>query len=163
MLARWTGAVPDDIRRATFDDWAINACPHHGPALDVGPDGGYHLAWFSAGRREQGLLYARSADGGRTFSEPLQFGSLQRSSHPQVASGPQRVVLAWKESMGDGVLVVLTRESEDGGRTWPAPAKEALRTSGSSDHPLLVRRGPELFLSWFTAKDGYRLRSLGRL
>jgi hypothetical protein len=31
------------------------------------------------------------------------------------------------------------------------------RTTGDSDHPFLLARATDAFLSWFTAKEGYRL------
>jgi hypothetical protein len=46
--------------------------------------------------------------------------------------------------------------SDDAGLTWSG-ARALARTSGNSDHPLLVARGIVAFLSWFTAGDGYRL------
>ena len=61
-------------RRVTDDDWAINACPEHGPALAIGPDGRYHLAWFTQGARRQGLFYAHTDDAGTTLSAPVAIG-----------------------------------------------------------------------------------------
>jgi hypothetical protein len=49
--------------------------------------------------------------------------------------------------------------SDDRGATWSAAAVLA-RSSGVSDHPQLVGRGGEAFLSWFTAREGYRLIAL---
>jgi hypothetical protein len=37
--------------RATFDEWHINACPHHGPGLVAAAEGGFHTVWF--GMRQQ--------------------------------------------------------------------------------------------------------------
>ncbi|HEX7733174.1 MAG TPA: sialidase family protein, partial [Rhodanobacter sp.] len=41
------GATPR-AARATFDDWRIAACPHHGPGLAIGADGTRHAVWYEA-------------------------------------------------------------------------------------------------------------------
>jgi hypothetical protein len=35
---------PGPVYRVSDDDWAIDACPHHGPSLAVTRDGTYHAA-----------------------------------------------------------------------------------------------------------------------
>jgi hypothetical protein len=46
--------------------------------------------------------------------------------------------------------------SSDGGVTWSKPA-EALRTAGVSDHPFLLAKGDDVYLSWFTRDEGLRI------
>ena len=148
--------VDGPVARASFDDWEMTGCPHHGPSLSLGEDGTFHLAWFSAGRKAQGLLYARSTDGGRAYSEPLRFGTTESSSRPVVLAAGGEVFLAWKESLPASGTAVLSRRSSDGGRTWSQP-HELARTLGGSDHPLLLRSAQGAALSWFTEREGYRL------
>ena len=58
---------PGAVARASFDDWQINACPHHGPSLSVGPDGVRHLAWYTGdGKAGGGVFYARAEAGDRS-------------------------------------------------------------------------------------------------
>ena len=154
-LARVEGDVPE-VRRVSVDDWVIAGCPHQGPALSIAADGAYHAAWFSAGARQDGLFHSRSEDGGRTWSPALKIGSSETSSRADVLAAGGQTHLAWKESRPSGGTAVLVRRSADGGRTWTAP-REAAATAGGSDHPLLVARGAAAFLSWFTAREGYRL------
>jgi hypothetical protein len=158
-LLRLDPSGPLVARRASVDDWAIEACPHHGPALAVDRDGAYHLAWFSAGTRAQGLLYSHSRDHGRTYSSPHRFGSAETSSHPALLSVGQDLYVAWKESLPEGVTAIRVLRSQDGGRQWSGP-REAGRTTGTSDHPILVVRKHSPLLSWFTVKEGYRLLPL---
>jgi hypothetical protein len=147
--------------RATFDDWRIDACPHHGPSLSIGADGTLHLAWFSGdGRGPGGAFYARSSDGGRTFREPVRLGSGASASHPSVLAAGDRVYVAWKERGADGRRIVLLRSQ--GGREGFDPAVLAAGTAHGSDHPLLVAEGRQVYLSWFTDDEGYRLMPLGR-
>jgi hypothetical protein len=147
---------PEAPHRASVDDWKIEGCPHHGPALAVDATGAYHLAWFTAGSRAQGLLYAQTRDQGRTFSAPYRFGSPETSSHPAVLAVGPMLYLAWKESLPEGGYAVRLLASTDGGRRW-SPARDLARSSGATDHPLLIARGSAGLLSWFTEREGYRL------
>jgi hypothetical protein len=143
-------------RRVTFDDWKIDACPHHGPALSIDDDL-HHIVWFTAGERSgTGAFYARSTDGGRTFGPPVALGDDERASHPFVlAAGRGNVYLVWMEGDGTSSQIRL-QVSDDGGVSWSTPVTVA-RGSAGADHPLLVHHGEEIFLSWFTKDAGYRL------
>jgi len=144
------------LTRASRDDWAVDACPHHGPALSIGADGVYHLAWFTGAAGRTGLYYSRTTDHGGHFSSPLKFGDSEaQSAHPQVLSLGQDVWLAWKEFDGRDAVVRGMR-SADGGRSWSAAVTLAT-ASGASDHPLLITDGANIYLSWYAAKEGYRL------
>jgi hypothetical protein len=46
--------------------------------------------------------------------------------------------------------------SDDAGRSWAEP-HEVTRTTGISDHPLLLADGSNLLVAWHTAAEGYRL------
>lgn len=142
--------------RATFENWRINACPHHGPSLAVSDDGVYHLAWFSGKPDQPGLFYAHSHDNGKEFSPPFRFGNPEaQPSHPYLVSFRRTIHLAWKEFDGKN-SIIRAMVSTDGGDSWSPPRKLAA-TAGASDHPLLVRDGEKTYLSWNTAKDGFRL------
>lgn len=144
------------MQRASQDGWEVDACPHHGPALSIAEDGVYHLAWFTNALQRKGLYYAHSADGGKTYSEPLSFGDYDaQAGHASVLSKGKTVYLAWKEFDGEsGVAYVMI--SRDGGATWSAPRKAA-SSADNSDHPFLVGDGRRVYLSWNTQKEGYRL------
>jgi hypothetical protein len=149
-------ATPGPIHRVSVDDWGIDVCPHHGPSLSLGDDGTYHVTWFTEGRARQGLFYARSTDGGRTFSEPMPIGVAERSpSRPYVLADARTVWMVWKEFDGEHTTVEVM-DSRDHGKTWSTPRPLA-QTSDASDHPLLVSNGERVFLSWMTRADGYRL------
>ncbi|MDP2156061.1 MAG: sialidase family protein, partial [Sulfuricella sp.] len=42
--------------RVSRDNWEVDACPHHGPAISIGADGVYHLAWFNNAPQRHGLF-----------------------------------------------------------------------------------------------------------
>lgn len=152
-------ATPGEVHRVSRDDWQIAACPHHGPSLTISPGGTSHVTWYTNGKARKGLFYARSRDGGKTFSDPLPVGQPNRSpSRPQIVAGPQGLVMAWKEFDGQKTSINLMT-SHDDGATWSKPTVIA-DTADSSDHPLLVSDGRQTYLSWMTKADGYHFQAI---
>jgi len=147
---------PPLLRRATVDQWKIEACPEHGPALAVGADNRFHLAWFTQGGVRQGVFYAYSTDQGEHFSDPLPFGNTERlPSHPDILAQGQHVVLAWTEY--DGVKTQLqVMESGDGGQSWSA-ARAVAEARNEADYPFLLSHQQGIFVSWNSKTEGYRL------
>ncbi|MCP3413080.1 glycoside hydrolase [Bradyrhizobium brasilense] len=152
-------ATRGEIHRVSRDDWQIAACPHHGPSLTISREGTYHVTWYTNGKARKGLFYARSRDGGKTFSDPLPVGQPNRSpSRPQIIAGPQGLVMAWKEFDGQKTTIDLMT-SHDDGATWSKPTVIA-DTADSSDHPLLVSDSRQTYLSWMTKADGYHFQAI---
>ncbi|MCC3245561.1 glycoside hydrolase [Methylocystis sp. WRRC1] len=147
--------------RVSDDNWAINSCPHHGPGLAIDANGVWHVAWFTKGKNRQGLFYAHSADGGKSFSEPEKLGDDARApSHPTLLAVKGRLYRVWKEF--DGTTTTIPMQiSRDGGKSWSAPRVIA-QTADASDHPELVANKGAAYLSWVTNKEGYRLLPLPR-
>jgi hypothetical protein len=148
---------PGTLRRASRDDWAVDACPHHGPALSIPEDGMYHVVWFTnASEQRRGPYYARSPDRGESFSEPLPLGRPEAAaSHPNVLAVGERVALAWTEVEGDHSMLYV-RQSADGGESWGEPTVLA-RALGPSDRPLLLADEGRVHVSWHSPAEGYRL------
>jgi len=140
------------IHRASFGQWKINACPHHGPALAKGGDWGYHMAWFDGGDKA-GLFYARM-DGDAWVSSPAKrFGDANsQAGHPALISNGEQVWLAWKE-MTDTASQVKLIKSDDGGRSWDSPVVIS-QTKGKSDYPQLLLKDGQAYLAWNSEIDG---------
>ncbi|MBS4096946.1 MAG: exo-alpha-sialidase [Sulfuricella sp.] len=145
-----------EAQRASSDGWEIDACPHHGPALSISSDGVYHLTWFSNAAQHHGVFYARSTDGGKSFSAPLPIGNYDaQAGHADVLSQGKDVYIVWKEFDGEnGVAYLMT--SRNGGVDWSAP-KMLATSADNSDHPLLVGDGKRVYLAWNRLKEGFRL------
>jgi kynurenine formamidase len=66
--------------------------------------------------------------------------------------------LVWKEFDGMKTSVYL-KQSADDGNTW-SKSTMISQTGAYSDHPLLVNKGGEVYLSWLTRAEGYQLIKL---
>jgi hypothetical protein len=151
--------TPGPFHRVSVDDWKLQGCPHQGPSLAISPSGTYHVVWYTQGNARKGVFYARSADGGKTFSAPMPLDpKAQEASRPYVTAVGHDVWLAWKDFDGETASVKV-RVSHDDGATWSEPMIEA-KTSDASDHPMLVNDGHRAYLSWMTKIDGYRFLPL---
>ena len=152
-------ATPGPVIRVSDDAWATDACPHHGPSLTIATDGSYHVTWFTSGKTRKGVFYARSTDGGKTFSNPLALGAQGRqTSRPYVLATGGTLSVVWKEFDGEQTEI-RAMTSGDGGTSFGIPWTAAA-TRDESDHPYLVPVGKRIYLSWQTKMEGYRLVEL---
>lgn len=153
------GVVSEPVR-ATDDDWRIQACPHHGPALAASQDAdhGYHMAWFTNGEKRQGLHYARHDLRREHTGQVHEVDGRPGAGHPQVLEHNGIVHLVWKHFDG-AVSTLLATRSADGGEHWNEPAI-VLETENSSDHPLLLQGPQGPVAAWWTRAEGFRTVSL---
>lgn len=149
------------IRRVADDDWKTDACPHHGPSIAVSGSGKFHVTWFTQGTKRSGVFYANSSNQGISYSNPVRVGAEGANvSRPYLLAIDRQVWLAWKEFDGTTSSVYL-KSSQDDGATWSEP-KALIKTTGYSDHPLLLRQDQTVYLSWLTRADGYQLIKVGQ-
>ncbi len=149
----------EDMQRATYDEWHINACPHHGPSM-VGEPGSddYHLAWFSNGEINQGIHYGRYSPTTKETTQVLRIDGTPGAGHPQLASVNGKLHLVWKGFDGKQTNLQMMI-SADGGKQW-SEAQTLLVTEQASDHPLLVATDAAVYLSWHTEEFGYRFEEI---
>lgn len=138
------------VRRATFDHWRIDACPHHGPSLAVATDGTRHAVWFNEKDGEGRVFYGQLKDG-RVEGQRAVGG--ERAAHADIAADGAQVAIVWKEF--DGEHTVLRAElSDDSGAGFRSVTLAT--TDGASDQPRVLRRGASLFAFWRTTKEGMK-------
>ena len=155
-LIRETTLGNRSATRVTDDDWRIDACPEHGGSLAIGDDGRHHLVWFTQGTRRQGLYYASSDDAGRNWSKALAIGNPDAlAGHGDVIVRGRDVFLVWQEFDGNQSSV-LAMTSADRGQSWSSPRRLAA-ARGAADYPFLLADSAGVYVSWYSADDGYRL------
>ncbi|MDQ7091690.1 MAG: sialidase family protein [Methylococcales bacterium] len=143
-------------QRITKDNWQIEACPEHGPALAIDRKNRNHLAWFSLGETRQGIFYAYSDDEGKTLSNILPLGDKNKlASHPHVMAIDQHVALVWTQFDGNQTSVLL-KTSLDRGETWSVD-KTIISSTGQMSHPRLLNDGQQFYLSLTSIDQGHQL------
>lgn len=141
--------------RVSFDQWNIEACPDHGPAIAISDDK-YHIAWFTQGSKRQGLFYAYSSDQGQHFSNPLPLGNSEKlPGHPDIMAKGRRVILTWIEYDGSKTQLMVM-QSNNAGQNW-LPAKSIAESTSEVDFPFLLSNNEAVFVSWNSKNEGYRL------
>ena len=140
---------PGALTRISFDDWRIDACPHHGPSLAFDARGRRYQVWFTGGDERGGLYYAVAGPNGRA-GKPVRLGGAQ-AGHGEVLAAGSAVAVVWKEFDGQATKVML-RLSSGNRPAWQELA--LVTTRGASDHPHLVSDGSAMWLVWRTEDEG---------
>lgn len=140
------------------------------PRIVTGPQREIHLLWqeiiFSGGSHGGDMLYARSTNGGRDFSPPLNL-SLSAAGDGKGRINPKfwhngsfdlavserddhsHVYAAWTEYEGR----LWFAHSADGGQSFSAPRIIAGETEAPARAPSLAVRGNQLLLAWTVGDD----------
>jgi hypothetical protein len=146
-------AVLDDktatpIVRATFDEWHLEGCPHHGPALAPSADG-FHAVWFGirqeAGESVAAVRYGRLHSNGSPRPDTVVRLPDERAEHADIMAIGERVVVAWRST--DGMQTTLKAWlSNDGGRSFTV--RELGQVGVANDFPRLVQQGTRIAAVW---------------
>ena len=142
------------VVRATFDDWRIDACPHHGPGLALAADDGFHAVWF--GIRKQSaedvaaVRYARLRPDGSPRLETVRALPDERAEHADVLASGDRVAVVWRSV--DGSRSTLNAWlSINSGQTFRLVVLGSV--TGDNDHPRLAQQGERMVAVWRNAKE----------
>ena len=148
------------IRRATDDEWQIDACPHHGGSIAADGQGRLHLTWFTNGNKRQGLFYKRID--GDWESQPLAIGNPAfQAGHAAVVAAGDTVILTWREFDGSAYSVQMMH-SKDGGSSWGEPQR-LMDSTGAADFPVPLIDSKQVLMVWNTAAEGLRIVSFERV
>lgn len=145
---------PVEVVRATFDDWHIDACPHHGPGLAPAAEGGFHAVWF--GIRKQGgedvaaVRYARLQSDGSPQPDTVRMLPDDLAEHADVLADGAHVAVVWR-SVNGARSTLKAWLSTDSGQTFRLTELGEVR--GDNDHPRLAQRGKQMVAVWRNAKE----------
>lgn len=85
--------------RVHADEWVFPGCPHAGPSLAVDGEGRLMVGWYTGKEERQGLWYATSEDGGRSFGAPAPVltGEWVPPSQVRLATAGDQVWAVWDD------------------------------------------------------------------
>jgi hypothetical protein len=137
--------------RATFSEWQIAGCPHHGPGLAIGSDGVRHAVWYEAKGRP--TIWYGQLDPGHRPRHSVAIATAG-ASHADVAVQGRNVWVAWNQVSAGGYALML-RRSTDNGAHFEAAHEIAGGQDAVASPQLLLKQG-RAFVAWNTA-GGFRL------
>jgi hypothetical protein len=136
---------------------AMNVCPCCRPALALGPQGRWHIAWRGVEAMQvRDIVAASSRDGGRSWSDPVSIGSDGwkiagcPESGPSLALRNGRLYVAWYTAADDHPRIKVAHSTDAG-----VSFSEARVVSGdvfAPNHPSLALAGNRLLVS-FQGRD----------
>ncbi len=139
--------------RVHADDWEFPGCPHAGPSLATDEDGRLHVGWYTGKEDRQGLWYAVSADGGRSFGSPtpLVTGEWVPPSQVSLTRVESSILATWEDRTGAAGTVVLGEaRTERGGASVAAavPGRGPALDSGDDAALLVWLEGESIHGRW---------------
>jgi|688.fasta_scaffold26023_2 cytochrome oxidase Cu insertion factor (SCO1/SenC/PrrC family)/Cu/Ag efflux protein CusF len=143
------------FRRATTDNWRLDACPHHGPSLAFDAQGTAHTVWFTADAEGGVAAYGQLGAGALPESRRRLGGKF--AAHADLAVAGRRVAVAWRE-FADGRMQLRAVLSEDAGATWREQAVTSV--AGATGQPRVLARGGSFLIFWHTAEQPLRVHAL---
>jgi len=129
------------------------------PSLAAGPDGALHLVWYGAdvksrSKNERQIWYARSLNGGATWSPPANISNVPGyggqelwQEHPTITIGPDGTIYVTWEGLfqTDSYRQLKLVTSTDGGSSWSA-AGDVSSSAANQSRPSLVMLDADTFL-----------------
>ncbi len=153
-FANLSDAAPNGFKRASYDEWQIQACPHQGPGLaraGTSPHAGYHAVWFGI-RKEKGIdvaavRYARLTDDGQPIAGTVRALPDPQAEHADVVAIGDKLAIVWRSFQGHETSLKAWL-SIDGGKTFE---QRLLATApGNNDHPRLIANDTHMVVVWRT-------------
>jgi hypothetical protein len=146
--------APNTFRRASYDEWQIQACPHQGPGLaraGTSARDGYHAVWFGS-RKEKGVdvaavRYGRLAEDGQPLAATVRPLPDAQAEHADVASLGDKVAVVWRSFQGKETSLKAWL-SHDGGKTFEV--RLLAKTLGNNDQPRLIANDARMAVVWRT-------------
>ncbi len=140
------------LTRATYDQWEIQACPHHGPGLAAAeptsslPEG-FHMVWFGVRKQKGAVRYARLNAQGQPIEKTVRQLPDVHAEHADVLAHKNTVVVAWR-SYSNGKTVLKSWTSTDGGLHFTLNVLGEF--AGHNDHPRMAQLDDRMVVVWRT-------------
>ncbi len=128
-----TGVLNEPVR-ASFDNWQVDACPHHGGAVAAAADGGFHAVWFGARQQEFALRYGRLDRDGKPIGNAINLPN-EAAEHADLQTSGQRVVIIWRSFDGQQTRVQAWISEDDGAHF---NLHELASSAEENDYPRLL-------------------------
>lgn len=146
-----TGGEPATSRRATFENWHIEGCPHHGPGLAIGAEGTPHAVWYEANCGP--AIWYGQLDPGHPPRHAFEVAGAG-ASHADVVVSGRAVWVTWNQVNAKGYTLML-RSSDDNGAHFGA-ARTIAGSAQAAGSPQLLLHDGRAYVAWNTAA-GFRL------
>ena len=154
--AFWRWLAPNEIHRASEDGWQLDACPHHGPAIALASDGGFHAVWYGERKGLAAVRYGRLSAEGLAIGRPLALPDAS-AEHADVFRQGTKLVITWQ--FFDGKRSVWKAwVSQDEGKTFENLVLG--EHPGKHDYPMLVGSPSEGIWAIWNTDQGLRLRKI---
>jgi hypothetical protein len=150
VVSRFVGGAWSAPLNLGNEGWYIEGCPVNGPAIAADGDD-VATAWFTAPEGRGRVRFARSADGGATFSAPVEVDG--DGAYGQVGivvdEDGRAVVSWWRRAAAGGIDLVVRAYDRDGG--VDAELVVAHEAVGQPvDVPQLIAAGGGYLVAWTT-------------
>lgn len=146
-----TDGQPSHLQRATFSEWKIAGCPHHGPGLAIGSDGVRHAVWYEA--KNGPTIWYGQIDPGHPPKHAVAIAGAG-AAHADVIVQQHDVWLAWNQVSAQGYTLML-RHSSDNGMHFDQ-ARAIAESKVAVAEPQLLKNHGGIYVAWNTA-GGFRL------
>jgi len=141
------------------EQWRIEGCPVNGPAIDA-DDAEVAAAWFTAADGVGRVRFARSSDGGETFSSAVDVDADGAFGQVDVALlGDATAVVSWWRRGTDGRTALAARTVAGGGALGPIVTIAENAVAQPLDVPEMERAGDALVFAWTDAGEGGGVRA----
>jgi hypothetical protein len=137
--------------RASYDEWKLDSCPHHGPGLALAADGGFHAVWFGY-RGEQGAVrYGRLTAQGKPVGAVRELPD-EAAEHADVLADGRFVAVLWRSFDGHQTRLRAWL-SRDDGATFEL--RDLAASADENDHPRLAQGAGVNMVVWRTTRTLY--------
>jgi hypothetical protein len=130
------------------DGWKVSGCPVNGPAIAAAADT-VVVAWFTMAGDIPRVRFARSENGGRSFSQALNIAEQTPGGRVDVALLDNgNAAISWLDEAADGGDVLRIRIIHPDGSYGPEQNITGMASGRPSGFPQMVSDGNTLVAAW---------------